>query len=208
MKTALIIVDVQKDFMPSGKLPVPNGDLVIPAINWMMENMRFDYIVATQDYHPKRHKSFASSHPGRDLYETIRIPETGLSQVLWPDHCVKGTVGANIHPDLKLPDDTHIFPKGTNKLYDSYSGFKDDGGIPTGLGNYLKDVGVEEVYIVGLTTDYCVQFTALDAKKLGFNTIVVDKACRAVDESIVKDVYEILEGRGIWILKGGQFKNN
>ncbi len=176
---ALIIVDVQNDFCPGGALAVNNGSEVVPVINRLQD--KFDFIVATQDWHPKDHGSFASIY-GKKVYEKIKL--SGLDQTLWPDHCVQETRGAELHPELRTDRIKRIFKKGTDRNIDSYSGFFDNGHKKsTGLGDYLKENGVNDVYIAGLTTDYCVKFSALDSKMLGFETHVVLDACRGVNLS-------------------------
>ena len=174
---ALIIVDLQNDFCPGGALPVKEGDRIVPLVNALQKS--FDLVVATQDWHPPDHLSFASQHhkpPG----EVITL--SGLPQVLWPDHCVQGSRGAAFVPGLDTTNINRVFQKGADREIDSYSGFFDNGHRKsTGLGDYLKAKGVDEVYIVGLATDYCVKYTALDAAALGFRTHVVDDVCRGVE---------------------------
>jgi nicotinamidase/pyrazinamidase len=176
---AFIIVDVQNDFCPGGSLAVKDGDQVIPVINRLQD--RFELILATQDWHPKDHGSFASVI-GKPVYSRIKL--SGLDQTLWPDHCVQETPGALFHPDLKKERIEKIFQKGTDRKLDSYSGFFDNGHKKsTGLGEYLREKGVDEVYIAGLTTDYCVKYSALDSRSLGFDTYVIIDACRGVNVS-------------------------
>lgn len=174
---ALIIVDVQNDFCPGGSMGVKDGDKIIPAINDLQKH--FDIIVATQDWHPKDHMSFAVNHnkkPGE------AITTGGNKQILWPMHCVQGTKGAEFHPRLDTNRFNEIFKKGIDKNIDSYSGFFDnDHKKATGLGSYLKRVGVLDVFIVGLATDYCIKYSALDAKNLGFNTSIIADCCRGVN---------------------------
>ena len=175
---ALIIVDVQYDFLPGGALAVAGGDVIINPINQLIP--QFELVVATQDWHPKDHGSFASNHPGMNPGETISL--NGLQQILWPDHCVQDTTGAEFDQNLHLPGISRIFQKGTDPSIDSYSGFFDNGHLKaTGLGDYLSDRGVEGVNIVGLATDYCVKFTALDAVDLGYRTAVIADATRAAN---------------------------
>jgi nicotinamidase/pyrazinamidase len=175
---ALIIVDVQNDFLPGGALAVPGGDEIVPILNGLQP--RFDLIVATQDWHPPKHGSFAANHPGRTPGETIDL--AGLPQILWPVHCVQGTPGAEFAPTLDRSRWARVFTKGTDPEIDSYSGFFDNGHRrATGLGEYLGAEGVEEVYVAGLATDYCVKFTALDARGLGFETFLIADASRGVD---------------------------
>ena len=175
---ALIIVDVQNDFNPGGALAVKEGDQVVPLINQLQE--KFDFIVATQDWHPAEHGSFAANHPPRKVGEFIDL--NGVQQILWPVHCVQGTKGAEFHPDLNTEKWKAVFQKGTNPKVDSYSGFFDNNRLGnTGLGAYLKDNGVEEVFVCGLATDYCVKFTVLDAISEGFKTNLIADATRAVN---------------------------
>lgn len=177
MKTALILVDIQNDFMPTGALPVPDGDAVVPVANQLIE--KFDFVVATQDWHPADHGSFASQHeeaPG----EVIDLH--GLEQVLWPDHCVQNTHGAEFVDGLEVEAVRRVFPKGTDPKIDSYSGFFDNGHRKaTGLGHFLAESDVERVVVCGVATDYCVKFTVLDALELGFAVDVVRDGCRGVN---------------------------
>ncbi len=175
---ALILVDLQNDFLPTGALPVPHGDEVIPIANRTQRS--FDLVVATQDWHPVNHGSFATNHPGKRPGDVIVL--NGLEQVLWPVHCVQETAGAEFAPELDMGRVAKVFKKGTDPGIDSYSGFFDNGHRKsTGLGDYLKEAGVTEVYILGLATDYCVKFTALDARELGFDTYLIEDVCRGVD---------------------------
>jgi nicotinamidase/pyrazinamidase len=175
---ALIMVDLQNDFLPGGALAVPAGDEVIPLANRLQG--RFRHIVATRDWHPADHLSFAMNHLGRRVGETIELE--GLPQVLWPPHCVQGTHGAELAVGLDAARIEHVVFKGTDPAIDSYSGFFDNGHRrSTGLGKYLSDCGIGEVYILGLATDYCVQFTALDARRLGLRTWLIADACRGVE---------------------------
>ncbi|MCC5831329.1 MAG: bifunctional nicotinamidase/pyrazinamidase [Phycisphaeraceae bacterium] len=176
---ALIVVDVQNDFLPGGALAVPNGDVIIPVINKLMER-DFDLIVATADWHPPDHGSFASQHPGRNVGEVIELD--GLEQVLWPDHCVQNTSGAAFHAELNAQRFARVFHKGMDRKIDSYSGFFDNGRRKdTGLDQYLRAQGVGETHIVGLAADYCVKATALHAVELGYRTILHTEATRAVN---------------------------
>jgi nicotinamidase/pyrazinamidase len=174
---ALILVDIQNDFCPGGALAVNEGDRIVPVVNRLLPH--FDLVVATQDWHPEGHGSFATSHgkhPG-DMHELA-----GMPQVMWPDHCVQKTEGAEFHPELDMKPVEAVFRKGTDPAIDSYSGFYDNGRKKsTGLVGYLKEKGVTEVYVVGLATDYCVKFTALDAKQAGFDTTVIEDATRGVN---------------------------
>ena len=180
---ALIIVDVQNDFLPGGALAVKNGDAVIPVINELQDD--FALVVATQDWHPADHKSFASSHPEKKVFEEIMLD--GLPQVLWPDHCVQETAGAQFSSLLNTKKIEAIFRKGMDKNIDSYSGFFDNGKKKaTGMGAYLKGRGVTAIYVTGLAADYCVNFTALDGLELGFKSIIISNATKAIDEKNYK----------------------
>ncbi|WCJ60094.1 bifunctional nicotinamidase/pyrazinamidase [Fontisphaera persica] len=177
-RLAFIIVDVQHDFLPGGALPVPEGDQVIPVINRLQP--QYELVVATQDWHPPAHGSFASAHPGRQPGEVIQL--NGLPQVLWPDHCVQGSYGAELARGLDTTRIARVFQKGTDPAVDSYSGFFDNGRRhDTGLADFLRQQGVQEVHVAGLATDYCVKYTALDAARLGFKTRVLLPACRGVN---------------------------
>ncbi|MGA2068490.1 MAG: bifunctional nicotinamidase/pyrazinamidase [Thermoguttaceae bacterium] len=175
---ALILVDLQNDFCPGGPLGVPEGDQVIPPANALQGC--FDLVVATQDWHPANHGSFAVNHPGKRPGDVIEL--AGLTQVLWPVHCVAGTPGAELHPALAPGRIARVFRKGTDAAVDSYSGFFDNGRRrATGLDAYLRQQGVREVYVCGLATDYCVKCTVLDALALGLATWLVEDACRGVN---------------------------
>lgn len=175
---ALICVDIQNDFCPGGSLEVKEGDQVIPVANKLMAH--FDLVVATQDWHPANHKSFAAMHPWRYPGDVIDL--NGLQQILWPIHCVQGSFGAEFAPGLNTDAFEAVFVKGTDTEIDSYSGFFDNGHRKaTGLGDYLKEKGVDEVYILGLALDVCVKFTVLDALGLGFKTYLVEDGCRGVN---------------------------
>ncbi len=176
--TALIVVDVQNDFLPGGPLAVPDGGAVVPVINGLMG--RFKLVVATQDWHPADHGSFAASHPGRRPGDVVDLH--GLPQVLWPTHCVRGTPGADLAADLSQDRIEAIFRKGTDPAIDSYSGLFDNGHRKrTGLADYLRGRGVSAVSVCGLATDYCVRFTALDAVAEGFGVTLIEAASRGVD---------------------------
>jgi len=175
---ALLWIDLQNDFLPGGALPVPEGDAVIPLANRLQP--RFDLVVATQDWHPRNHGSFAANHPGKRPGDLIEL--NGLPQVLWPVHCVQRTAGARFAPALRLNRVRRVFKKGVQPDIDSYSGFFDNGHRrATGLGDYLQRQQVTEVYLLGLAADYCVKFTALDAVALGFRTCLIEDACRGVN---------------------------
>lgn len=175
---ALIIVDIQYDFLEGGSLEVPGGNEVIPLINELQKN--YELIVATQDWHPAHHKSFAAEHPGKNEFEIIDL--NGLQQVLWPVHCVQGRHGADFHDELEIKKIEAIFRKGMNPEVDSYSGFFDNGRRKnTGLDGYLKNRKVDEVHICGLASDFCVNYTANDALDLGYKTIIIESASRSID---------------------------
>ncbi len=175
---ALILVDIQNDFVPGGALAVLEGDRVAAVANRLMPH--FDLVVATQDWHPGEHLSFASQHPGKQVGEVVDIE--GLRQILWPDHCVAHTHGADFVEVLDVDAIDHVVRKGSDRAIDSYSGFFDNGRCrSTGLGDFLKGQGVDRVFIMGLATDYCVKFTALDAVELGFETHLIEDGCRGVD---------------------------
>lgn len=189
MKSALILVDIQNDFLPGGPLAVPDGGQIIPVVNRLMP--RFDLVVATQDWHPADHGSFAVNHPGKRPFEQGTL--AGLPQTFWPVHCVQHSRGAAFAPQLEAGHIAHVIRKGTDSLVDSYSGFFDNNHQrATGLGAYLREQHVTAVYIVGLATDYCVKATALDARQLGFSVTVIEDACRGVD-LIPGDVARSLE---------------
>lgn len=175
---ALLIVDIQNDFLPGGALAVPAGDEVIPTINRVA--LHFDKIILTQDWHPPGHISFASTHPGKATFETIELPYG--KQVLWPDHCVQGTYGARFADRLAVPQAQAVIRKGYHAHTDSYSAFLEaDRKTHTGLAGLLRERGVTTVYLAGLALDFCVAWSALDARMAGFEAIVIEDACRAID---------------------------
>ena len=179
MKKILIIVDVQNDFCPNGNLAVKDGDLIIPFINKIMKSSEYDFIVATKDWHPKEHKSFASNN-NKKIGEFINL--NGIEQIMWPDHCIKGTFGAELHPLLNKEDIDFIFTKGSNKEIDSYSAFfENDLKTKTGLNEFLKAKNVTDIDVVGLALDYCVKATAIDSQELGYNTSVLLEVTKAVN---------------------------
>lgn len=195
----LVVVDVQNDFMPGGALAVPDGYEVIPVINRIMD--RFDLVVATQDWHPPEHASFASNHDGAEVGDVIDLE--GLDQVLWPDHCVQTTEGAALVNTLKSAPIEAIFRKGCEPEIDTYSGFYDNGHRKsTGLGDYLRGKGVESVWIAGVATDYCVQATALDARELGFETYLIEDGCRGVElnEGDIAEAIEEMREAGVHVV--------
>lgn len=178
MKKALLVIDVQNDFCPAGALEVAGGNEIIPYIN--EEMAKYDCVVLTQDWHPKGHSSFATSHEGKNPLELIKMPYG--DQVLWPDHCVQGSKGAEFHPDLNIEQANAIIRKGSNPFIDSYSAFfENDRKTPTGLDGYLKSLEIEKINLVGLATDFCVNYSAQDAANLGYKVSVLEKMCRAID---------------------------
>jgi nicotinamidase/pyrazinamidase len=198
-KRALILVDIQTDFCPGGGLGVPKGDEVVGVANRLMG--RFGVVAATQDWHPAGHGSFASSHAGAKVGDVVEL--AGLPQILWPDHCVQGTRGANFAAGMNVAGIHKVFRKGSDPGIDSYSGFFDnDHRKATGLADYLRARGVGEVYVMGLATDYCVKFTALDAAALGFRTHLVIDGCRGVNvhEGDVAKAVEEMRSAGVAIL--------
>ena len=194
---ALIIVDVQVDFLPGGALEVPAGDVIIPVINMLQKD--YDLVVATQDWHPADHGSFASQHPGSLVYDQVDL--NGLEQTLWPDHCIQDTAGATFAAALDTRAVEAIFRKGTDKGIDSYSGFFDNGKQKTtGLHGYLQARGVTEVHICGLAADYCVYFTAMDSLEAGFKTAIVSRATKPIDKTAFMDKKELFLQKGGRIL--------
>jgi nicotinamidase/pyrazinamidase len=178
MKRALILVDIQNDFIPGGALAVAGGDEVIKVANTSMRH--FDHIIATQDWHPADHISFASQHKGKKPGDVIEL--NGIKQILWPDHCVMNTRGAEFAPGLDTGSFTKVIRKGMNREVDSYSGFFDNAqNHTTGLEEYLKSKDITDLFIMGLATDYCVKYTVLDARRLGFNTSIIEEGVRGVE---------------------------
>jgi nicotinamidase/pyrazinamidase len=174
----LLVIDVQNDFCAGGALAVSDGDAVVPVINRLAE--RFGHVVLTQDWHPAGHSSFATSHPGSAAFDTINMPYG--PQTLWPDHCVQGTAGALFHPRLETNRAELVIRKGFRAGIDSYSAFfENDRSTPTGLAGYLRDRGLRRIFLAGLATDYCVYYSAVDARRLGFDSVVVEAGCRAID---------------------------
>lgn len=190
---ALIMVDVQNDFLPGGSLEVPEGDLVIPLLNEIQD--QFDLVVATQDWHPKGHSSFASEHKGKKPFEEINWK--GKTQTLWPVHCVQGSSGAEINEKLNTKRVEAIFRKGTDKEIDSYSGFYDNHHEKsTALADYLRGKGVEHVYIGGLAADVCVYYTVLDSLKEGFETTLIEDATKGLDEEAIQKALKHIQSEG------------
>lgn len=189
---ALVVIDLQNDFCPGGALAVVGGDEIVPLVNDMIRNT--EHVVLTQDWHPSGHSSFASSHQGRKPFETITMPYG--EQTLWPDHCIQGSLGADFHSGLAWTKAELVVRKGFRTAIDSYSAFfENDHKTPTGLAGYLKERGIGAITLVGLATDYCVAYSALDAVKQGFDTSVRLDACRGIDlngsvETMVKRMRE------------------
>jgi nicotinamidase/pyrazinamidase len=200
---ALILVDIQNDFLPGGALAVPEGDKIIPVVNRLQP--RFELIVATQDWHPANHGSFAVNHPEKRPGELIELG--GLTQILWPAHCVQDTPGAEFAPGLDRTRWTQVFRKGTDAGVDSYSGFFDNGHRKsTGLADFLSGQGVTDLFVAGLATDYCVKFTALDGIALGFRAHLIEDACRGVDllpDDATKAVEE-MRVAGVQVTRSGK----
>lgn len=197
---ALILVDLQNDFLPGGALAVPDGDEVIPVANRLAR--RFSRVIATKDWHPADHGSFASNHPGREVGDFVEL--AGQRQILWPDHCVQGTRGAEFAPGLETSAIEKVFYKGTDSGVDSYSAFFDNAHlVSTGLDDYLRETGVDEIYILGLATDYCVKFTAFDALRSGLRVHVVEDGCRGVnlEPSDSSDALHAMREAGVNVMR-------
>jgi nicotinamidase/pyrazinamidase len=198
--SALVVVDVQNDFCPGGGLAVSEGHKVIPVINRIIDY--FPLVVATQDWHPVNHKSFASTHENKEPYQIIEL--SGIKQVLWPDHCVQGTTGADFHVDLHQDAFSLIIRKGTNPEIDSYSAFlENDKQTSTGLEGYLKGLSIKTLYVTGLATDFCVFYTVMDALNLGFQVYLIEDACRGVNfpEGNVEITLKAMKEAGAEIIK-------
>ena len=175
----LLVIDVQNDFCAGGALEVPGGDAVVGPINALAA--RFAHVALTQDWHTPAHLSFASQHPGKAPFETAEVAYG--AQILWPDHCVQGTRGAEFHPDLAIPHAELILRKGYRRAIDSYSAFfENDGATPTGLHGYLRERGIERLFMAGLALDVCVRFSAEDGRRLGYPVVVVEDGCRGIDQ--------------------------
>ncbi|ASQ45949.1 bifunctional nicotinamidase/pyrazinamidase [Legionella clemsonensis] len=197
----LIILDVQNDFLPGGSLAVPQSDSIIPVINQLLPS--FELVVATQDWHPANHKSFASNHPGKKPFEKIILQ--GIEQTLWPDHCVQGTSGAELHPKLEIRPIEAIFRKGTEPEIDSYSGFYDNGHYKsTGLSGYLKAKDAHELFFCGLCADICVYATIKDALAEGFHCTLIEDATAPLSYSAFVKIKEELVSKGVRFLKSNQ----
>jgi nicotinamidase/pyrazinamidase len=196
---ALLLCDVQNDFMPGGSLEVPQGDTIVPLINRLQKY--FDLVVATQDWHPQNHKSFASNHSNRKPFEKIDIH--GIKDTLWPDHCVQGSKGAEFHPDLEINKIAAIFRKGMDPEIDSYSGFYDNKHqISTGLTGYLRDKGITEIYFCGLAADICVYYSIKDSLKEGFSVTLIEDASRPLSNDDFASIKPELRKMGVHIIRG------
>lgn len=198
---ALLLVDMQNGFCPGGNLAVPDGDAIIPVANRLIRDGGYDVIVASQDWHPANHGSFASQHPGKKPFEMGEL--SGQPQVMWPDHCVQGTADAELHPDLEADEIDYIQQKGENPAVDSYSAFRDnDHAALTGLAGYLKAQLIQELDICGLATDFCVKFSALDAREMlpEVNVRFISDASRGIDPQGVKDAISEMREHGIDIV--------
>lgn len=203
MKSALVVIDMQRDFMPGGALSVPDADLIIPKINKLMHV--FPMTVASQDVHPKDHVSFASNHPGRKIGDKVKLGK--ITQVLWPEHCVQNTLGSDFDPRLDVKGICKVIPKGTHKEIDSYSAFFDNAqSASTGLDAYLKNKGISRVFICGVATEYCVLFSVLDALKLGFSVFVIEDACRGIDLALgdQENAFAFMKEKGAKIISSSQ----
>ena len=191
----LVAVDVQNDFLPGGALAVPGGDEVVPRINALAR--RFAHVALTQDWHAPGHLSFASSHPGRRAFDTVTLPYG--AQILWPDHCVQGSFGAEFSAALAIPQAELIVRKGYRREIDSYSAFCEaDGATLTGLAGYLRERGLTRIFLAGLATDFCVAYSAVDARRAGFEVVVIEDACRAIDtEGSLAAAWERMNNFGV-----------
>ena len=205
IEAALIVVDLQIDFCPGGALAVPEGDRIVPLVNLIAPH--FTTVVATQDWHPDSHVSFASAHPGSRPFESVRVD--GMDQTLWPDHCVAGSPGARLHPDLRTEPIDLILRKGCSVALDSYSAFlENDHRTSTGLAGYLRDRSVSTVYVTGLAADVCVRFTAIDALALGFETFVITDATRAVDQppGLLEEATAQMRAAGVHLVESADLR--
>ena len=200
-RDVLLAVDVQNDFCPGGSLAVPRGDEVVPLINQLAT--RFRHVVLTQDWHPRGHLSFASAHPGRKPYETINVSYG--PQVLWPDHCVQGTSGAEFRKDLQIPHAELILRKGYHRDIDSYSAlYENDRETRTGLAGYLRERGFGRVFLAGLAFDFCVRYSAEDARREGFDVVVIEDACRGIDvDGSMNTTRQALSALGVGCVSAG-----
>jgi nicotinamidase/pyrazinamidase len=201
MTRALLLIDIQNGFCPGGNLPVAEGDAVVAVANRLMAHGAYDLVVASQDWHPKNHGSFASQHPGKKPFDMGEL--SGQPQVMWPDHCVQGTKDAEFHPDLDTSRIDFIQRKGENPAVDSYSAFRDnDKSALTGLSDWLKEKGVTELDVMGLATDYCVKFSALDAVDMlpGVKVRLIADGCRGIDAKGVEEAIEAMREAGVEII--------
>jgi nicotinamidase/pyrazinamidase len=201
MTKALLLIDIQNGFCPGGNLPVPEGDMIVPLANALIASGHYDLIVASQDWHPANHGSFASMHPGKQPFEMGML--SGKQQVMWPDHCVQGTHDAEFHADLAIDRVDYIQKKGENPEVDSYSAFRDnDQASTTGLATYLKERGVTELDIAGLATDFCVKFSALDAVEMlpGVTTRFIQDASRGIDPQTVEAAIAEMQSHGVHVI--------
>lgn len=205
-KTALLIVDVQNDFCQGGSLEVKYANEIIPYINDLRKNAKFDLIVVTGDWHPKSHASFQSNNPGSRLFQPIVLEKTKVTQVMWPDHCIQGTYGAEFHKDLVVDDTDIIIHKGTNEDVDSYGAF---GTRPedTGLDEVLRNNGVTQVYVVGLAYDYCVGYTAIDAAKRGYKTYVIVDYTKSVSQENEKEMEKKMVDAGCTLIMSAELED-
>ncbi len=198
---ALLLIDIQNGFCPGGNLPVPEGDEIVPIANELIDSGKYDLIIASQDWHPAGHGSFASAHPGKKPFEIGML--SGKPQMMWPDHCVQNTEDAAFHPDLHLTSADFIQQKGQNPAVDSYSAFRDnDQAALTGLAAYLRNKGVTELDLCGLATDYCVKFSALDAVEMlpGVTVRFIEDASRGIDLAGVKSAIDEMRARGVAVI--------
>ncbi len=198
----LLVIDVQRDFCVNGGLAVHDGDAVVPLINQLAS--RFEHVILTQDWHPAGHSSFASTHPGKQPYETIQASYG--PQTLWPDHCIQGSPGAEFHPGLDIPHVELILRKGFRPSIDSYSAFtENDKTTPTGLAGYLRERGLQRIFLAGLAYDYCVRFSAVDAVRAGFEAFVFEDACRAVNlgDSVADTQCELAQAGVVCLTSAG-----
>lgn len=198
---SLVIIDVQNDFMPGGRLEVPHGDMVVTVINRLQPH--FELVVATQDWHPRNHISFASNHPGRKPFDKTSID--GIEQVLWPDHCVQGTIGADFHPALETLKIAAVFRKGMNPEVDSYSGFYDNlHKVNTGLAGYLRAKDIKELYFCGLASDICVYYSIMDALKEEFSATLIEDASRPLDNESFTGIKKQIIKEGARIINSSE----
>lgn len=193
--SVLVVVDVQRDFCAGGALEVPDADAILPVINGLVAS--FERVIVTQDWHPRGHVSFASGHAGRRVGDTVAFPWG--DQTLWPDHCVAGSAGAELHPDLRLPADAVVLRKGERREGDAYSAFfENDGVTPVGLDRLLCEMSAREIVLAGLATDFCVLRTALDGRRLGYEVAVVEPACRGIGgQRAVAEAWGRMEAAGV-----------